>query len=322
MKSFWLVLAGLCVSTLAYEQSADKYAAVDQFISALHLPASNRSDLNRITDSISKTFQSDEFRARAAFKWVTEHIGYDCGNYSDSLLNRNSIEAILKSKKSLCSGFSNILVYMCRELKIECVNINGYAKTSGRDLFVHADSMKNNHTWNAIKINNEWKLVDPTWASGYSDENCSTVVKEFAGNYFFMSPDKMILTHYPADSNWQLLDHKISKDEFLAQPVIHDAYYNNEISSFSPATGVIESTLNGLILFKFKSNKILDKIGFWSPDKSIPQEWGSLRKDGDEYVYYYYVKTKSDFMLNISINGGRTTLIYQVKVKSKKDRPA
>ena len=315
MKHFWLVLIGLLSSFKAFEQTTDKYYAVDQFVANLNLPASNRSDLNRITDSISQSFQSDELKARAAFKWVTEHIGYDCGNYKDSLLSRNSIEAILKSKKSLCSGFSNILVYLCREMNIECVNINGYAKTSGKDLFVQSDSMKNNHTWNAIKINNEWKLVDPTWAS---DENCTTVVKEFAGSYFFMSPDKMILTHFPADSNWQLLDRKMSRQEFLNLPVVHDAYYKSEISSYSPKTGVIEASLNGLILFKFKSNKILDKIGFWSPDKSVPQEWGNLRKDDDEYLYYYYVKAKSDFQLNISINGGRTTLIYQVIVVPKK----
>ena len=317
MKILFTLLSVLS-SVLLSAQPNPEFESVDHFARSINIQTGNRKQLLKVIDTIRGQFNNDEARVRAAFVWVTEHVQYDCGSYSDPVLSRNSIDAILKTGKSVCSGFANIFEFMCRQMGIECVNINGFAKTSAKDLLLKADSMRNNHTWNAVKISGMWKLIDVTWASGYADENCSTVVKEFADQYFFMPPEQMILTHYPADSNWQLLKNRMSREEFLGLPILHDSFFKSGITEFEPGQSTLEAPYNGLLVFKFKSSRPLEKIGIWSPDASVPQEWAQFTRRGDYFVFYYYVKGRNDYILNISLNGTRTSLIYKIKVQNQK----
>src|SRR5690606_17831894 len=62
------------------------------------------------------------------------------------------------------------------------------------------------HGWNAIKLNEKWILVDTTWGTS-SDSTTS----EF---YFDMKPEWAIITHFPEDSNWQLLKKPLTLEEF------------------------------------------------------------------------------------------------------------
>ncbi len=87
---------------------------------------------------------------------------------------------------------------------IESQVIHGFTKISG----VVRKNDKVHHTWNAVKINGQWKLLDITWARSHSlDSNPN----EF---WFATSPNNFINSHLPENPRWTLLNKRISLAEF------------------------------------------------------------------------------------------------------------
>ena len=94
-------------------------------------------------------------------------------------------------------------------------------------LILHLQSLKTNHIWNVVKLNNEWKLMDPTWsginkiekivtlvekknknksAKVKSYEKKITFVKSASRKYYDPTPEFMLKTHVPIHSAFVLMD--------------------------------------------------------------------------------------------------------------------
>jgi hypothetical protein len=67
-----------------------------------------------------------------------------------------------------------------------------------------------------VKAGGGWRLLDITWAGGYVNSD-DQYVKHFSGGYFFTDPSEFVLSHWPLDAMWQLLDHPITKSEFYKE---------------------------------------------------------------------------------------------------------
>jgi len=92
------------------------------------------------------------------------------------------------------------------EIDIEAIVISGHIR-SIRNHYVELDSDDNyRHAWNAIKLNDKWILVDSTWGTSKDQET-----SEY---YFDIKPEFSILTHYPEDRKWQLLEQPLTLEEF------------------------------------------------------------------------------------------------------------
>lgn len=67
----------------------------------------------------------------------------------------NIIGALI-NHKCVCSGFAKAMMYICRELNVECLIVTGI----GQDIVRGASGP---HAWNIVKINGYYHHVDVTW---------------------------------------------------------------------------------------------------------------------------------------------------------------
>src|SRR5690606_24598150 len=130
------------------------------------------------------------------------------------------------------------------------VVIHGYARTNDGRKF----PFRANHSWNAVRIENEWHLLDVTWASGYIDSRSNIYVARTDEKYFLTPPSQFIYDHYPEDIGCTLLDDPPVLREYKKSPFLHSAYRTNHITSFSPANGLLEASVGDTLVFEIETD--------------------------------------------------------------------
>jgi transglutaminase/protease-like cytokinesis protein 3 len=253
------------VWVIAYQLSpGQKFAAIDAFAGTIPI----QQDCRKITEKLIAPYTEDEQKVRAIFSWIVQHIEYDpeplqefretgkrektVFSYSNEAELRQqrdaimdaSVEKTLRTKKGVCMDYANLFIRMCQAADIEAVYINGFGRfdpgTIGK---THSTS---NHAWNAVKIGNEWKLVDVTWSTGMG------FTQESRHGFFLTDPQFFIMTHHPTDVQWQLLDSTVSIEEFALLPFLHNHFVEYEIVDLNPRTAYLPVKENSTISISFR----------------------------------------------------------------------
>ncbi|MBI3138880.1 MAG: hypothetical protein HYZ15_09870 [Sphingobacteriales bacterium] len=196
----------------AAAQSPERYKDIDAFIKSDQLRVTAPGDIRTFGRELKHLYTDDELKARAAFFWITQHIRYDCEGYRSGN-GIASVEEVLAKQRGVCSGYARLFKLFCDELDVECVIIKGFATGIGIRT-VHPDSLATNHSWNAVKIKGQWKLVDPTWGSGSANEDCTQTFQNLGEFYFLANPAELIRTHFPDSVKWQLLKVPFTATQF------------------------------------------------------------------------------------------------------------
>lgn len=276
-------------------QSQD-YKYIDSTVSTY--PKKFKS-INYLADKIDKDFNTDLEKIRATYFWISNNIIYDYKSYrnnenvykkiemisedyyQNTLLNmqRKYAEESLKRNLAVCKGYSQLLKFTLMELNIECEVIYGYAKTFTNEIGIISN--ESNHAWNAVKINDEWKLIDATWSTGNDENNPKAV--NFSDEYFFIEPDKLILNHYPDEIKWQLLQSPVTKENFFNKPIVFISYFNSELIINENQSGQIKVKKGGTIKLIFdKAN--MDKFYSYSYQQDAYSSNFLFEKVNDKYV--------------------------------------
>ncbi len=130
------------------------------------VPGKYLKDPGTLANYLVTDIDSQEEQVRAIHKWITENIEYDYAKLkSDKCFRYQSADKILSSKKAICTGYSELMYEMCREVGIESERISGYVRSQ----LVNDSTilLSDTHMWVAVKIDNQWRLADPTWDAGY-----------------------------------------------------------------------------------------------------------------------------------------------------------
>ena len=110
--------------------------------------------------------------------------------------------------------------------------------------------------WNAIKLYNEWRLLDIHWACSSvfkNEEQKHRVVHLINEFYFLTDPDAFIGTHFPSSPKWQLLPQSIYRDTFLNLPKFGDRFFKLGISLGPSSHSKSRLTTNhGMLTVPFK----------------------------------------------------------------------
>ncbi len=191
---------------------------------ALAAPASAEVSVSSLAAYLIEPAANDRERARAIFRWICENIDYDLGSYFTGRLGSTNSTDVLKSRSSVCSGYSDLFSALAREAGLETVEIRGYGKgysyRPGQRF-----SGPYNHAWNAVKINGSWYLMDPTWGAGYLGRD-GKYHRWFDDHYFMTAPDEFIFDHLPEQESWQLLPEPLSKAEFEDLVYVESDFFN------------------------------------------------------------------------------------------------
>ncbi len=217
-------------------QETDDYSVIDSFVDSLQI------DKDETFEELAKNIVKSEWKeiekARAIFYWIAKNIQYDYkGLETDYWKFYPSDYSIAFGtyiqRKGVCGGYSYLFKFMCNEIGIESVVIDGYSRNEISQAGLPIEEI--DHSWNAVKINGKWGLIDVTWA------NSSGEGKNINNYYFLTPPKEFVANHLPLDDKWQLLESAISKDEFDTYPYLSSMYFKLGFDKNYPKNGLLIS---------------------------------------------------------------------------------
>ncbi|NNC69809.1 MAG: hypothetical protein HKN90_03190 [Flavobacteriaceae bacterium] len=244
---------------------AQDYAAVDARVKQY---PKRFGSTEALALQIQKDFNSDSEKVRAIFTWLATNIAYDMNEYLNGerlirfqyrnqqelaekqrAIREYSINSTLNDNKAVCEGFAQTFKKVCELMGIRCLFIEGYSKINVND--IGRNPKRGDHAWNAVKINNQWKLIDVTWASGSAN---GTVWKQkFNDYYFFTDADEFVKTHLPSTKGLSFAKKEPSKKEFFDAPIYTTGYFRNRLRIYNPLKGIIRTRPKSAIAFKIEN---------------------------------------------------------------------
>lgn len=139
------------------------------------------NEITEISNEICEGINDDYEKLRAISQWVSENIYYDLDALGADSTSTDvlSLDYVLKNKRSLCGGFSNITAALCAVQGIDCYNVHGIKLRNTETL----ESAKSNdpHQCNFAVINGRRIWVDTLWNKG---GQAQTKYFDISGEFF------------------------------------------------------------------------------------------------------------------------------------------
>lgn len=185
---------------------------------------------------VSETIRKIEFSEdtiKSVYDWVAGNIKYDVkkmkeneergrsrkksGFKSEEEYHNHLLKLVVKNKKGVCEDYSLLFDAIVKELGYESYIIEGYTKNKKGKL-----SKRIGHAWNAVRIDDSWKLFDLTWGAGYVEDE-KRFVRKYNQEWYDTRPEEMIKTHMPYDPIWQLSENPVSYENFEKNTPVSDS---------------------------------------------------------------------------------------------------
>ncbi len=129
------------------------------------LARKDKTDASLLVSKLVKDKTNEKEKFDAIFYWVAKNIQYDESFfYTVSDYGPETIKNILKTKKTICLGYAQLMDSFCLLAGINNVTVFGFAK--GRYYDVGDSIYGHNHAWNAVRLDGLWYLYDATWSHG------------------------------------------------------------------------------------------------------------------------------------------------------------
>ena len=207
------------------------------------------SDLPQLVKKLTHGLKTDEDKAYVLLTWIVKNIDYD--DYKMNQIDKKMASKysrakvpvsgdILKTRLGVCEDIAGLYQQMLEKAGMKAVVIDGCAGEVDRRKGGCKDKGAG-HAWNAVWIDNQWELVDPTWAmTGEQTSAMGDITKEkkyerelkkrekkSAKNYkarsgrnvdkkwFMANPKTMEQDHQPNDKKWLLLKTRDRKNKNL-----------------------------------------------------------------------------------------------------------
>ncbi len=202
------------IDTLAGNQRFDpaQFIEIDRY--AMQAPETAMESMDSLAAYLEKSSASDLGKVRAMWRWITHRITYDVDKKNYSALKT------LRERKGVCQGYSELFVELARRMGVRAIEITGYTRGSA---YSPGDRVVNDHAWNAVLIDKKWYLLDSTYGAGHF--NGGQYLREYREHYFLTPPGDFIYTNLPELRRWQLIPHKISKNDFENLPFYRYGYF-------------------------------------------------------------------------------------------------
>jgi len=219
----------------------DPYYQLDEY--ARKTPKQYEKDVETLAHYLITPAKSEIEKVRLLFTWVATHINYDAEAFNSGNLIASPAENVLQTKKAVCDGFGNLLKELCSSAGLESEKISGYSKGYSYHI---GDKFKDmNHAWNAVKIDNQWRLFDATCARGYGTKKNGKLVStnKFNPYWFDVNPKELIFTHLHEESKWQLLKDSLTIEKFETLPYLRGNFFELGFDSDSVFSAAVSGDI-------------------------------------------------------------------------------
>lgn len=209
----------------------------------------SESELSNLVKKLTQGLKKEEDKAYSLLTWIVKNIDYDDYkmNQIDKKMESQYARAeipesgdILKTRLGVCEDIANLYKKMLEQAEMKAVVIAGCAGEVDKKKGGCKDGSAG-HTWNAVWIDKQWELVDPTWAITGKQTNAMSDVtrkrkyerelkkreRKSAHTYkpregrsvnkkwFMVSPSTMEADHQPNDKKWLLTKTKDRRNKDL-----------------------------------------------------------------------------------------------------------
>nr|CAG8518097.1 5453_t:CDS:2 [Entrophospora candida] len=192
----------------------------------LDLSAAKKSDessITKLSEYLTSTLNDDPlYKLRAIFIWITDNIVYDTKAFFSGQISCQDGQDILKSRKAVCEGYSELFKDLANAAGLEVSKISGVAKGAGYNPGSDV-GREHDHSWNCVNYKGEFLLIDSTWGAGVL--NGPDFEKKFDDFFFLTSPIEFIYTHFPNDPDHQYLQPAITKSEYIHLPFVKSEFF-------------------------------------------------------------------------------------------------
>ncbi len=272
------------------------YSTIDAY--ARSTPESAARDLRTLSDYLTKPGRTELAKARAVYTWITSHVQYDETMFSGQRYSSEVAYAtrVLHSRKAVCTGFALLYKHLLNQAGIEVANIKGFSRTNDSEAGLTIERV--DHEWNAVRLDNDWYLLDLAWAqtTAKNDPDGKPQPNDF---YFLTDPVAFGANHFPVDPRWQLLNPPISKTQFDQFPKLYDAYFRLGFNADFPKNGLIRTgDVLTVTLHNSESVEFLCSLGRQngSSARHVPVPG---RQSGDEYQLTVPIRQRGNNTLSV-----------------------
>ena len=299
----------LLAANTAFSQ---QYSKIDNLVKTY--PKSFSSP-EKLAEKINADFNTEEEKARAVFTWIGMNIRYDLNAYQsgsnmiaysysseedrlvkEQQFRRKYAEKTLRSKKGVCQDYSALFHILCDLTNVKCIDIVGTSKAHPANIGKLPKA--SDHQWNAVKIGNQWKLIDVTWASGSVSTETGKFVSEFNDAYFFTAPEVFFLNHFPDDKRLLMIDK--TEQEFAELPLYYGPYIKADYEIAVPEKGLLSSKSN-VVPFKIIDFPSGSKISYVFTNEGKVRDV-VIRKIGDISEFEIPLHSRARGFLTVYVN--------------------
>ena len=214
--------------------------------------AKSKSDLPKLVKNLTASLRTDKEKAYVLLAWIVKNIDYDdykmrqIDKNNSSRLARKEVprgQDIVETRLGVCEDIAALYDKMLALADVRGIVLSGCV---GDNLLVNKVAGKcagELHSWNAVWIDDQWELVDPTWAITGGEKKAMSDIR-YKGAYnrelqkrtrsnsdtykvrsnrqvdkrwFMVDPKTMEMDHYPTKPNkkWLLTSSKDRKNKHL-----------------------------------------------------------------------------------------------------------
>lgn len=162
-----------------------------------HIEEGERKVLVSLAKEITKGLDSDYDKLLAIHNWVAKNIYYDYDALRSGNYGRTDAYGTYEDKKSVCQGYAELTLALCRAVGIPTRLVSGYALGVGTNGTWDENSLSrsSNHAWNEAFVDNRWIILDTTWDSDNKYENGKFIEGDKRMRYFDISLQYFSVTH-------------------------------------------------------------------------------------------------------------------------------
>lgn len=275
-------------------------------------------NLALLTQKLTQGLSTDVEKFRAIYYWICKNIKYDFELYQlvskkrkeyqnepQKFIKWNSnyrkiiFKQLRENKKTVCTGYAYLLQQMAFIAGIECEMIDGYARNSS--INVNELSFPN-HTWNAVKLNKKWYLCDPTWSSGFLNDE-SVFIQQYNNGYYLTKPKLFARNHQPINKKWALNSNQ-NNNSFVSRPIVYDATFEQNISPIFPDKLYLQYKKYQNIKFEYQIENTVDLkkvtlVYFDENDREISLPLSNITNKKGSIKFNTTIKKKGNYDIHL-----------------------
>ncbi|WP_077210661.1 transglutaminase-like domain-containing protein [Bacillus dakarensis] len=146
---------------------------------------SDAPEIKELAKEITSGKETDREKAKAIYDYVAKNVSYDVQKYeNDEFEWDDSALKTLDLKTGVCQDYAFLAIALLRASEIEARFVEGRAG---------GGILPGRHAWVEANVDGSWLTMDPTWGSGYVDDD--RFVAAFNEDYFDPNMDEFKKTH-------------------------------------------------------------------------------------------------------------------------------